>query len=335
MGLLAKFNRIAGENLGFMVKRRSGLYQWQKQSVDAHESDEASLPSGASDYLRSDNPRLLELERRYKIFDPSVTAPAVWVKDMVNEKILRFFRSDSPYVWQNPGHNSNELAYALSYFWLRSGSSKAILDALPEDDLFGALTLQMDGRLVSRDLLDSVREIEFLQVHAGLGESAHSVLDIGAGYGRLAHRLNQITPESVAIYATDAFPQSTFLSEYYLKFRGASRAKVIPLDEFDAFLASTPIEIATNIHSFSECTPAAIAWWVERLAKHKVRYLMIVPNGEAHDGPIPCETNAGDDIEAIIARFGYALKVREPRHAEPLVQRYGLDPAQFNLFELG
>ena len=335
MRLVKNVNRFFGDSVGFVLKRTVGLYDWQKQFADRKITDEASLPSGALEYLRSDNPRLLELEQRYKTFDPTVTVPAIWVMDMVNENTLRFFRGDSPYVWQRPGLNSNEVAYALSYFSLRSGSAKSVLDALPEDGLFGALTIPLDGRLVSRDLLDSVREIEFLQLHAGLGESAHSVLDIGAGYGRLAHRLNQITPESVAIYATDAFPQSTFLAEYYLKFREANRAQVIPLDEFDAFLETTPVEIATNIHSFSECAPAAIEWWVERLAKHKVRYLMIVPNGEARDGTIRCETNTGVDIEAIIARFGYKLKIREPRHREPLVQRYGLDPAQLNLFELG
>ena len=332
---MAKLNRFAGENLGFVLKRRSELYEWQKQFVATPVTDGTSLPPGAIDYLRPDNPRLIALERRYETFDPAVIVPAVWTKGMVSERSLRFFRGDSPYVWQRPGLNSNDLAYAISYFALRSGSTNSILDALPEDGLFGAKTIPLDGRLISRDLLDSVREIEFLQLYAGLGQTAHSILDIGAGYGRLAHRLNQITPESVAIYATDAFPQSTFLSEYYLKFRKANRAKVIPLDEFDAFLASTPIEIATNIHSFSECTPDAIEWWVERLEKHKVRYLMIVPNGEARDGPVRCETNTGVDIEPILARFGYRLKVREPRHAEPLVQRYGLDPAQLNLFELG
>lgn len=333
MGLLKIFNRFARKNLGFLVKRRSSLYPWQQED-DVRAPDEAGLPPGAVEYLISHNPRLLELERRYELFDPAVTTPSVWLKGTVDERSLRFFRGDSPYVWQRPGLNSHELAYALSYLALKSGSAEPILNKLTEDGLFGAMTIPMDGRLISRDLLDSVREIEFLQVHAGLGQSAHSVLDIGAGYGRLAYRLHQILPDTVSIYATDAFPQSTFLSEYYLEFRNAKRARVIPLDEVDAFLDRTEIEVATNVHSFSECTLEAIAWWVKRLADHKVRYLMIVPNAEARDGPVRCVTNNGEDMEALIARFGYKLKVREPRHAEPLVQRYGLDPAQLNLFEL-
>lgn len=335
MGFLATLNRFTGSAFGIMVKRCSGLYDWQQHQINAPDFDEASLPAGALDYLQPDNPRLLELERRYAAFDPAVITPSVWSKDTIDERSLRFFRGDNPYVWQRPGFNSNELAYALSYLSLKAGSAASILNKLPEDGQFGAKTVSIDKRLVSRDLLDSVREIEFLQVHAGLGNSAHSVLDIGAGYGRLAHRLNETTGANVSIFATDAFPQSTFLAEYYLRFRKAERARVIPLDEVEAFLASNPIDVATNIHSFSECTPEAIAWWVQRLARHDVRYLMVIPNGEARDGSIRCQINrGGGDMEAIFENFGYRIKVREPRHAEPLAQRYGLDPAQLNLFEL-
>lgn len=333
MGLLTTFNRFAGARFGFMLKRVDGLYEWQRHVVQSEAPGETNLPAESIDYLRPDNPRLLELERRYAAFDPAVTTPARWTKGFVDTKILRNFRGDSPYVWQDPGLYSGEISYALSYLALKSGSTGPVLDALGEDGLFGARTFSLDGRLVSRDLLDSVREIEFLQRHAGLGLTAKSVLDIGAGYGRLAHRIGEVSPETT-VFATDAFPQSTFLAEYYLGFRKAERAVVIPLDEIDRFLDSNAIDVATNIHSFSECTTEAIAWWVSRLAKHKVRHLMLVPNGEARNGPIGCQTDSGEDIDAILGRFGYRLKVREPRYQDPLVQRYALDPAQLYLFEL-
>jgi hypothetical protein len=93
---------------------------------------------------------------------------------------------------------------------------------------------------------------------------------------------------------TDAFPTSTFISGYYLNFRGvADRAGVVPLDQIDATLNNLRIDLALNIHSFSECRPAAIDWWVSRLAAAKVRHLLVVPNaGADHDGSI-LKTNDG------------------------------------------
>ena len=100
----------------------------------------------------------------------------------------------------------------------------------------------------------------------------------------------------------------------------------MPLDEVEALLAERPIDVAVNVHGFSECTGAAVAWWVERLARHRVRYLMVVPNEHpAHPGR--CRANDGGDLEPIFERFGYRILVREPRHADPIVQRYGIDPS--------
>ena len=133
----------------------------------------------------------------------------MWTDDKIDAGTLRNFRGDTPYVWQRPGLNSNDVAYLLAYYALKGSGARAILDQLDEDGLFGAYTHAIDGRLISRDLLDSVREIDFLNRHAGLGTSSLSVLDIGAGYGRLAYRLHQATNDDVKIFATDAFPHST------------------------------------------------------------------------------------------------------------------------------
>ena len=56
------------------------------------------------------------------------------------------------------------------------------------------------------------------------------------------------------MFCVDAVAISTFICEYYLGFRGADdRASVVPLDELDSLLALQPIDLAVNIHSFSEC----------------------------------------------------------------------------------
>jgi 2-polyprenyl-3-methyl-5-hydroxy-6-metoxy-1,4-benzoquinol methylase len=67
---------------------------------------------------------------------------------------------------------------------------------LEEDDDFGAEVFDFHGKVVSRDLLDSIIEINFLDRHLGFSSRrAVNVLDIGAGYGRLAHRMATAFPK--------------------------------------------------------------------------------------------------------------------------------------------
>ena len=84
-------------------------------------------------------------------------------------------------------------------------------DKLVEDDYFGNITFDIDGKLVSRDLLDSLVEIYFLDRHLGLASAAPglTVLDIGAGYGRLAHRILSALPSATRYLCSDAIAEST------------------------------------------------------------------------------------------------------------------------------
>jgi hypothetical protein len=307
------------------------LYEWQQPSFPAHPGFKpSSLPTGALEYLTVGNPRLADLRKRYAGFDNAVTSPAVWTDDLVSADDIRYFRGDNAYVWQIRDRGMNALSYALTTYYARSIDSLGLLQALEEDDSFGVHSFMIADRRVSRDLLDSVSEIYFLEKHLGIStRSAFSVLDIGAGYGRLAHRMTSALP-NVRYFCTDAFAISTFLSEYYLRYRGLQeRATVLPLDEVEANLARQTIDLAVNIHSFSECKPSAIDWWVSRIATHKVRYLMIVPN--TGDRLL---THEDVDFGAIVEKHGYRLKVKEPKYRDPVVQQYGINPSYYFLFEL-
>jgi len=101
------------------------------------------------------------------------------------------------------------------------------------------------------------------------------VLDVGAGYGRLAHRLCSWAPRA-RVVATDAVPLSTFPCEYYLGHRGCTNAQVGPLDEAEALIARGGFDLAVNVHSFGEAPRAAVAWWLERIAAAGVPRLFIV-----------------------------------------------------------
>jgi hypothetical protein len=45
-------------------------------------------------------------------------------------------------------------------------------------------------------------------------------------------------------------------------------------------------------------------------------------------------TNDRQEISPIVAKHGYTLVAREPKYGDPLVQKYGLYPALYYLFEL-
>jgi hypothetical protein len=332
--LLRRLNDAIAARFGIRAVRTERLYPWQAIAGVAGMPGSSSLPDGARDWLRWDNPELLRLTARYDAFDPAVTAPATWTPDHLGGHDLLRFRGDNGFIWQMRGRDQNPLVYALCYHQLAATDSDGLLARLDEDYLFGIHLFEIDGRPVSRELIDSAREIQFLQSHLGLGSRPASLLDIGAGYGRLALRIDQAFGGMVRTFATDAFAPSSFICDYYLRFRGARSASTVPLDEVEALLAREPIDLATNVHSFSECTPEAVAWWVERLAAHGIRHLFVVPNAGTKSGR-ECQDAHGASLEPLFARHGYRAIAREPRYSDPFVQEHGLDPVWLHLFERG
>jgi hypothetical protein len=278
--------------------------------------------------------RLRELEGRYRRFGGPATADPVWSREFVATIDLDRFRADGPFVWQKDLPNLDDAAMRASFDFLRGSQASSLLDALDEDGAFGARTLAFGGKTVSRDLLDSVSELFFLDRHVGLaGREALSAIDIGAGYGRLAHRAATLFPR-VRWLSTDAVATSTFLAERYLAFRGlAGRAPVVPLDELEAALARERVALAVNVHSFSECTPAAVEWWLGRLAGAGVGRLFLVPNAVSADGREPL-ANSGESMAPLLAAAGYRPAVVEPKYADPETQRRGLSPTAYFLYRL-
>ncbi len=318
------------------------VYPWQRTQVDLPSHSGALLPPGASEDLRGDHPRLLELRRAYCEVDSPMAADPIWTDELLRTADLRHFRGDNPYVFQLRGRNMNELGYAVSYYCARGIAEVArlgLFDRLAEDGLFGVHTFEVDGRRISRDLLDSVLELAFLERHLGLsGGPRRTILDIGAGYGRLAHRAATAFPEGVRFLCTDAIATSTFLCEHYLAFRGVaghedSPARVVPLHRLAESIRPGTVDLAVNVHSFSECSLAAIDAWLGFLAENRVGYLMIVPNAVAQDG-VRMLTNSGQDFSRVVERHGYERIASEPKYPDPVVQEYGISPAAHLLFRL-
>lgn len=311
------------------------LYDWQKDIASGKipTCSKGKTPEEVESYLREHNTRLKDLETRYSLCDHSVIDQRVWIDDHVKTIDFRYFRGDNPYVWQLRGENANAPGYALTFYFLKSIDSYALLEKLSEDDSFGIITFLIDNRIVSRDLLDSVAEMYFLDKHLKIASTSNlSFLDIGAGYGRLAHRMAVGFPNIRSYYCTDAIAASTYISELYVEYRKiGDKVKVIPLDEIEKLFKTEKIDIAINIHSFSECTPEAVDWWLSLLEKHSVRYLMIVPNTGDR---LLITDRERHDFQPIIESHGYKLRVKEPKYSDPLVQKYAVHPGYHYLFEL-
>jgi FkbM family methyltransferase len=298
--------------------------------------DTAPLPDDAEHELRGDSPRLQELRAAYAATGLPVTVPSVWSDELLGRQLdMRYFRGENPFVWH---YREWPRAMALKYFvfleYVRRLDLDNLVGRLGEDGAFGCWTFDYDGYpKISRDLLDSANELLFLDRQLGILQQPDlRVLDIGAGYGRTAYRMSQAAQHLADYCCIDAIPESTFLSEYYLRYRKcAPPARVVPLHEIDRVGEPGRFDLAVNIHSFSECTYEAVSWWLNWLEGLRIPNLLIVPNDR---GDLLAYERDGSrrDFRPLVEAAGYRLAVQEPVFDDPAVRDLLRVPDQFMLF---
>ncbi|MBC8089483.1 MAG: putative sugar O-methyltransferase [Phycisphaerae bacterium] len=313
------------------------------RSLKGFDRDGASRPTAGPPlapeddaYLRLDNPVLVKLGERIAATSSPATVHSVWNPSFVSKEVsLGQFRGHSAYVWS---YGELPRPTVLKYFIYAQDVARrtgASLEKLMEDGAFGSLSFDFDGLgRVSRDRLDSALELDFVQRTTGLlTKPGVRVLDVGAGYGRLAHRTCELA--DVADYAcVDAIPLSTFLCEFYLRHRKIDdRARSVPLDEvIERNTALGRFDIAFNVHSWSECTLAAVAWWVQLIARLEVPYLFVVPN--QHDRFITREQDSSRaDFLPTIQAAGYELIADEWVFEDANVRRLLAIPDRLYMFQ--
>jgi putative sugar O-methyltransferase len=313
------------------------LSESERRYFERGYDDRVPLPAGAEEALSEDSTRLFQLRRTYAGLDLPATSHHMWTSERVTEHVdLRYFRGDNLYVWHYPEHPRTMALKLFSFMrYLESRGGRPLLETVAEDGLFGAWTVDIPGYgKISRDLLDSVNELMILDRELGvLGHRDLRVLDIGAGYGRLAYRM-ATSHSSLADYCcVDAVPESTFLSEYHLQFRAVTPpARVLTLDRVETDLEPGQFDLALNIHSFSECTLAAIEWWLAQVARLEVPHLFVVPN--EYEGIISREVD-GTTRDALPAFTcaGYELRKVERVIADEAVRELVQINDNFMLFE--
>jgi FkbM family methyltransferase len=321
----SRARRRARSALERLLRRRGyGLVRLDGDGWEQVLADQSvPLPAGAAEELTPDNPRLVELRDAYERLDWPVCSHSRWSRHNFEGWLdLKWFRGDTTYVWQyREAPRVSRLKFFVFLRYVVEHDRLDLLGRVGEDGAFGCFTYDFPGYpRCSRDLLDSVCELDFLDRHLDItSREGLRVLDVGAGYGRLAHRAVQTLDKLGDYCCVDAVPESTFLSEYYTDFRGVSPpVRVVPLPEVPA-LPAGGFDLAVNVHSFSECPRAAIAWWMHELARLEVPTLFVVPNEAS--GFLSLETDGSRlDYLSVIEDAGYRLKVDEPMFLDDSVR---------------
>lgn len=266
--------------------------------------------------------RVAYLSNIYSQFDPDYLQP-VWNYKHTQGISLRNFRADNVYVWQKRNYRKKTLLE--SFRKVIQSDEHNLLEFMSEDGSFGVEQYDVDGKTFSRDLADSVLEINFLMNH--LPKQPLRVLDIGAGYGRFARRCLECG-FAKEVFCIDAIAISTALSEFYLAPQIANgSAKVVCFHHQD-FLYSQEFDLATNIHSFSEMSLTAVEKWVDLVAKLEIPWLFIVPNGP------DLSLNDGTDFFHLLQRRGYNIHTRRKKYFNSTFCNQDFYPAIYYLLKL-
>jgi SAM-dependent methyltransferase len=278
-------------------------------------------------YLSAQNPKLMSLYERYREHTPylRITSP-LW-HGIPQQLKLDNFRAHCGYLWTR----ESPFRYKTAARYISRFDHLGLLRLLGEDNAFGCPTYTWNGVDVSRDKLDSIMEIYYLIRKLGLGVcDPVKVLDIGAGYGRLAHRFTTLFKNS-EYYCVDAIPISTFLCEFYLKFRKVKRGHVVPFDQIDT-LKKQRFDFAINVHSFPEQTRDSIECWMSLLDSLDLKRLVVVD----HTGrwlTMELPDNHWSCYFPTLQKHGWSLLDARPKYETVFGHVFGLYPeAVYALF---
>jgi hypothetical protein len=319
--------------VGLRVRRSRGPGWFPYQLVSVTGLD--NTKSRPADVLRHDDPTLVELVERYSQLENPLTTHSVWSQNYRKRDLrLRYFRGDNVYVWQRR-YLEEPITYYLYGRYVRELDERGLLAHLVEDGDFGCWTYSFATLPnISRDLLDSVNELYFLDRVWGIFDHLpFSVLDIGAGYGRLAHRMVEAVPNVRRYYCADAVPESTYVCGFYTRERGVSeKAWSVPLYCLESTLRGQAVDLAVAVHSLSEMPLTAVIGWIDILDKQGINSLMIVPNAP-YDLTSHERTGARLDYSRVLLERGFELKANEPTIMDPDIRHFTGIELQFYFFQ--
>lgn len=289
-----------------------------KSKVNKHRN---SIPSELSLRVRECTKKLGETYRDLGLEHGG----GVWNEKHLASFDVMKFRGDNVYVWQT--RVFQEIHFFVAYLYALKVDKLGLHNKLTETGSFGVETFNFDGRLVSRDLIDSLIEISYLEEKLQISKAKDfRILDIGAGYGRFAKRIQEGF-SNIEVSCIDAIPLSTCLSRVYLEDEiKAGKVTVHQLDTLDE-IQEGAINLAINIHSFSEMSTSSVESWVNFLVEKKIENIFIVPNGPG------LALNDGSDFGGIFEKAGYRIASVDDKFGDPDFSRFGIYPSKYFLLK--
>ena len=260
-------------------KNTSLKYFFQRASLDK------KIPNTTAENLIL-NMKNEEYKKLYNLYFKVKGDQSFWL-DWFDEADFRNFKGENVFVTQLSGLKSIRKAYENTVTYAIKKDQLGLMEIFDEDRKFGVENVKIGNESFSRDRVDSVIEINFFSCMMGISSGYKlRLVDIGAGYGRLAHRVLQAFPDAY-VFCGDVVPQAAFLCNFYMKFKGFNSLKY-KCGSYDELALEGPFDIAVNIHSFSEAPLDSIKKWLD-IVSLKAKYIFIVPSGDEllsleHDG---------------------------------------------------
>jgi len=164
-----------------------------------------------------DDPRMLRMRRlvnhlgpikldRYAMDDPDCD-PASWISWYPNY-----------YIFKEPNRDAKRELYreylALMYEYVLQRDRSGLLAKVEEPELGKPMSVRRNGRLISQDIVNSLRERNSIMSAVQLGSHApFDLAELGAGYGRLGYLMLKTT---ACRYFVFDIPPALYLSQWYL-----------------------------------------------------------------------------------------------------------------------
>jgi putative sugar O-methyltransferase len=164
-----------------------------------------------------DDPRMLRMRRlvdplgrieldQYAVDDPD-SDPASWISWYPNY-----------YIFKEPNRAAKRELYreylALMYEYALRRDRSGLLATLDEPELGNPIRVHRNGRLISQDIVNSVRERNSILSAVQLDRHARfDLAELGAGYGRLGYVMLKTT---ACRYFVFDIPPALYLSQWYL-----------------------------------------------------------------------------------------------------------------------
>ena len=209
-----------------------------------------------------------------------------------SEQLLYLLRNTSPRAWARCASERVDMAAArwapLPWSrlerWLYAVAVRLLWTYAHDRDRLGVLRLgepllgnpppvYYRGRLISQDLANSALEVD--AIHRLLsGHSPRSILEIGAGYGRVAYVLMSLHP--TCSYTVVDIQPALGISERYLRTLFPNRDVTFMTPESVAEIPRGTIDLAFSISSLQEMTTEQIRNYlalVDRVAHGGAVYL--------------------------------------------------------------